>query len=157
MEMPMIRSKQLINTLLSCAAAVAIASAAHAAEANYCVAVSGGFGSGGTSFIGKGFSVPSAGNCTPWSGFTKTASSVILITTGTGCTSTNGKVVTLSLFSTDPSWFGAGQSGSDYIQFCPKGVSGCPLGSGQDVGAFSGTAAPETCTTSLENLPATHD
>jgi hypothetical protein len=148
--------KHLTTAVLSCAVASLAAGVAYA-EANYCVAVSGGFGSGGTTFIGKGFSVPAAGNCTPWSGFTKTASSVILITTGTGCTSSNGKVVTLSLFSTDPSWFGAGGSGSDYIQFCPKGVSGCPLGSGEDLGAFTGTAAPETCTTSLENLPAIHD
>jgi hypothetical protein len=123
--------KHLTTAVLSCAVASLAAGVAYA-EANYCVAVSGGFGSGGTTFIGKGFSVPAAGNCTPWSGFTKTA-------------------------STDPSWFGAGGSGSDYIQFCPKGVSGCPLGSGEDLGAFTGTAAPETCTTSLENLPAIHD
>jgi hypothetical protein len=148
--------KHLTTAVLSCAVASLVAAAAYAEE-NYCIAVNGGFGGGGSTFIGKGFAVPSAGNCTPWSGFTKTAGTVILTTNGTGCTSSNGKVVTISVFSTDPSWFGPGQSGSDYIQFCPKGVSGCPLSSGEDVGSLSGPAKPETCTTSLLNLPATHD
>jgi hypothetical protein len=125
--------------------------------ANFCISVGGGFGSGGTSFIGRGFAVPAAGVCTPWAGFTKTASTVILISTGTGCLSTNGKVLTVSIFSTDPSDLGAGQLGVDYIQLCPAGVTGCPLGEGTDQGEFSGPAETETCTTKLLNLPATHD
>jgi len=106
-----------------------------------------------STFIGKGFEVPSEGNCTPWSGFTKTASTVVLTTSGTGCLSSNGKVLTVSVFSNDPSYL----SGSDYITLCPKGVKSCPLSGGEDVGAFSGSAEPETCTSSLLELPATHD
>jgi hypothetical protein len=146
--------KQLTKSVLFCALAAFITDAAHAAEPNYCIAVGGGFGSGGTSFIGRGFAVPADGNCVPWSGFTKTATSVILTTTGTGCLSTNGKVLTISVISTDPSFL---TLGSDYITLCPAGVTGCPLGEGTDQGAFAGTAEPETCTTKLLNLPATHD
>jgi hypothetical protein len=125
--------------------------------ANYCIAVGGGFGGGGTSFIGRDFTVPAAGNCVPWSGFTKTATTVILFTSGVGCTSSNGKVLTVSVFSADPSYAGAGGFDADYITLCPAGVTGCPLGEGTDQGAFSGTAAPETCTTKLLTLPALHD
>ena len=52
--------------------------------ADYCIKVNNGFGNGGTSFIGKGFALPAAGACQPWSGFAKTASSVIAISAGTG-------------------------------------------------------------------------
>lgn len=71
---------------------------------------------GGTTFIGLGFAVPAEGNCTPWSGFTKTASSVILTTTGTGCLSSDGKALTVSVSNADPSFFGAGQLRADYIR-----------------------------------------
>jgi hypothetical protein len=89
--------------------------------ANYCIAVSGGFGSGGTSFIGIGFALPAPGSYIPWSGFTKTGSTVILTTTGTGCVSSNGNILTVSVFNTDPESLGAGQLASDYIQLCAKG------------------------------------
>ena len=152
----MISNRVLTTKLLCGALAALMTGAVHASEPNYCIAVGGGFGSGGTTFIGRGFAVPSVGNCTPWSGFTKTATTVVLTTTGTGCLSSNGKVLTVSVFSTDPSYLGAGQLGSDSITLCPTGVTGCPLGSGEDVGAFGGTAKPETCTTALLTLPATH-
>jgi hypothetical protein len=148
---------RLTTSFLSFAVAGLIAGTSVASEATYCIAVGGGFGTGGTTFVGMGFTVPAAGNCTPWSGFTKTASSVVLMTTGTGCLSSNGKVLTVSAISTDPDYLGAGQLGSDYITLCPAGVKGCPLASGQDVGAFAGSAVPETCTTTLLNLPTTHD
>ena len=41
--------------------------------ANFCIKVNGGFGSGGSSFVGKGFALPTAGNCKPWAGYVKTA------------------------------------------------------------------------------------
>lgn len=82
---------------------------------NYCIAVGGGFGSGGSTFIGSGFAVPAAGACTQWSGFTKTASSVILMTHGNGCLSSDGKILTVSVSSADPSFLGSGQISSDYI------------------------------------------
>jgi hypothetical protein len=125
--------------------------------ANYCIAVGGGFGGGGTSFIGINFNLPDDGKCQPWSGFTKTASTVILTTSGTGCLSSDGKVLTVSVFSADPPYVGAGKSVSDYIQLCPAGVSSCPLGEGSDQGYFSGSAEPQSCTSKLLKLPATHD
>jgi hypothetical protein len=127
------------------------------AATNYCIAVGGGFGGGGTTFIGRGFVLPTNGECLPWSGFTKTASTVILITSGVGCLSSNGKVLTVSVSSADPPFIGSGQIVSDYITLCPKGTKACPLGSGEDQGEFGGTAEPETCTSALLTLPPTHD
>jgi len=123
--------------------------------ADYCISVGGGFGGGGTSFISPDFAVPAAGKCAPWAGFTKTASTVILWSTGTGCLSTNGKVLTVSVISADPAFFGS-STPSDYIQVCPTGVTGCPI-TGSDQGEFAGSAEPQTCTTKLLSLPATHD
>lgn len=126
--------------------------------ANYCISVNGGFGNGGTSFIGKGITMPTAGICKPWSGFTKTATSVIANSTGTACLSGDGKVLTVTVFSTNPSWFGPGGFGSDHIQMCLAGVANCPIGGGTDQGSFGpGPAAPQTCTTNLLRLPAIHD
>ena len=123
---------------------------------NFCVAVNGGFGSGGTSYIAPTFTLPVKNNCAAWSGFTKTASTVIAISTGTGCLASDGKVLTLSIFNTDPPFFGAGKAVSDQIQLCPKGVTGCPI-TGQDLGNFAGPAVQQTCTAGLLKLPPTHD
>jgi len=148
--------KQIKRITLGFFLALAAFGQAHAA--NYCIAVSGGFGKGGTSFVGKGFALPAAGACKPWSGFTKTGSTVVANSTGSGCLSSNGKVFTLTVISTDPSWFGSGQIGSDHIRLCPGGTSGCPIGSGTDVGSFGpGAAVPQTCTSTLLNLPAVND
>ncbi len=148
----MFRFKTPLLLLLGMIAPVSSFAASH-----YCIEVGGGFGSGGTTFIGTGFAVPAAGNCIPWSGFTKTASSVILTSTGTGCLSSDSKILTVSVSSQDPSFFGAGTFQADYIQLCPAGVKSCPIGGGRDNGAFGGAAAPVTCTTSLLSLPALHD
>jgi hypothetical protein len=126
--------------------------------ANFCIAANGGFGNGGSSFVGIGFVLPAAGLCVPWSGLTKTASSVIAIATGTGCRSTDGKVLELTVSSTDPAFLGSGVIGSDHIKFCPAGAATCPFGGGTGTGTFSnGSAARQTCTTSLVKLPALHD
>jgi hypothetical protein len=126
--------------------------------ADYCIAVSGGFGGGGTSFIATDFALPAAGTCTPWAGFTKTETTVIFITTGIACTSTTGGVLTVSVSSADPMNIGAGQTVSDYIQLCKNGGGSCAAGAGSDQGNFSGTpAAAETCTPALVKLPPTHD
>jgi hypothetical protein len=123
----------------------------------YCIAVNGGFGNGGTSFVGRNFVQPAGGSCTGWTGYTKTASTVILITSGTVCLSSNGQVLTVSVSSADPSFVGAGTIVSDYIRLCPQGAAHCPIGHGSDIGFFSGTANTETCTSELQQLPATHD
>jgi hypothetical protein len=127
------------------------------AATNYCIAVGGGFGNGGATFVGTGFAVPAAGSCAHWSGFTKAFSSVILNTSGSGCLSSDGTVLTLSVSSADPSFFGAGQAVFDYIRLCPVGVKNCVIGGGVDFGAFAGAAVPVTCTTTLLQLPAIHD
>ena len=123
---------------------------------NFCVAVNGGFGSGGTSYIAPVFTVPAKNNCAAWSGFTKTATTVIAISTGTGCLASDGRVLTLSIFNTDPGFFGGGKAVADQIQLCPKGVTGCPI-TGQDLGNFAGPAVQQTCTAGLLTLPPTHD
>jgi hypothetical protein len=151
----MTRNKLMTRTLLSCSlAALLTGTTVHAA--NYCIAVGGGFGGGGTSFIGKNFTVPADGNCALWSGFTKTASTVIVFTTGNGCTSSDGKVLTVSVTSLANNFCLAGTDPcQDYITLCLVG-SGCPV-SDEDTGTFAGTANEETCTGSLMKLPSSHD
>ena len=123
---------------------------------NFCVAVNGGFGHGGTTYVAPSFALPASGICKSWAGFTKTGGSVIAIGSGTGCLSTDGKVLTLSVLNNDPQFFGAGVSPVDYVQICPKGVTGCPI-SGSDQGEFNGTAKEVTCSPNLLKLPDTHD
>jgi hypothetical protein len=127
-----------------------------AAEAHYCIAVSGGFGHGGTTYVGLGFAVPAKGNCTPWSGFTKTASTVVLTSTGTGCLSSNGKALTVLVINSDPSFFGADALHSDYITLTRPEATGS-FDVGEDSGIFGGSAEPVTCTSTLLSLPSTHD
>lgn len=151
----MTHRKSLVLSLISCFVTALTAGAA-ARAGNYCIAVGGGFGGGGTSFIGKGFAVPADGNCALWSGFTKTASTVIVFTTGNGCTSSDGKVLTVSVTSIANNFCLAGSGPcQDYITLCLVS-SGCPV-TDQDTGSFAGTAKEETCTASLTKLPSTHD
>ena len=128
-----------------------------AAEAPYCIAVNGGFGNPayGTTFVARGFTLPAASKCTPWSGYTKTASTVVLTTTGTACLSSDSTALTVSVTSADPSYFPINQLTADYIQLTRTDVSQ-PF-SGQDYGAFAGPAEPASCTSSLLDLPSTHD
>jgi hypothetical protein len=128
----------------------------YAAEAHYCIAVSGGFGHGGTTYIGDGFAVPAKGNCTPWSGYTKTASTVILTATGTGCLSSGGTTLTVSIINSDPPYFGSDSLHSDYVKLSRSGSSGA-FTSGSDFGVFSGNATVVTCSSSLLTLPGSHD
>jgi len=128
---------------------------AHSFAANFCIAVAGGFGHGGTTFIGPSYAVPAGGNCTPWAGFTKTASSVILTATGTGCLSSDGKVLTVSVMNADPPFFGTGQVRADYIRLSRPTTS--QNFNGQDSGFLGGNATRVTCTSTLLHLPETHD
>lgn len=126
------------------------------AESHYCIAVNGGFGHGGTTFVGTGFSLPSYGNCIPWVGFAKTASTVVLTTTGTGCVSTDGKVLTVSVVDSDPSYFGPGVVQADSIRLTRSSTS-TDFGTGMDSGYFGASAKPTSCTSSLLSLPHNHD
>jgi hypothetical protein len=121
----------------------------------FCVATAGGFGNGGTTFVAPGFTVPAANKCTPWSGFTKTASTVILTTSGAACLSTTGKTLTVSVSSADPDFLGTNPA-SDYIQLTRASSTGS-FTSGTDQGEFAGSADQITCTSDLLSLPDIHD
>jgi hypothetical protein len=125
----------------------------------FCIATGGGFGSGGTTFVGPGFTVPAENKCTSWSGFTKTASTVILTTNGGACLSSTGKTLTVSVSSADPDYLGTSPTSmmaSDYIQLTRSSSTGSFTG-GTDQGEFAGSADQVTCTSSLLSLPDTHD
>jgi hypothetical protein len=124
------------------------------AEEPYCIAVGGGFGHGGTTFVARNFSLPGEGKCTPWAGYTKTASTVILTTTGTSCLSSDGKALTVSVSSADPSY--VAQPVADYIALS-RGDSKEPF-TGEDTGEFAlpGSSETVTCTSELLNLPSSH-
>jgi hypothetical protein len=127
-----------------------------AAEAPYCIAVSGGFGNGGTTFVARNFSLPEASKCSPWTGYTKTADTVILMTGGTACLSSDSKALTVSVSSADPAFLGTNQPPAvDYIQLSRDSATD-PF-AGQDAGYFTGSAAPVTCSSDLLSLPSTHD
>ena len=121
---------------------------------SFCIASGGGFGNGGTTFVAPGFSAPAPNQCTAWSGFTKTASTVILNTSGAACLSTTGKTLTVSVSSADPSFFS--NPVSDYIQLTRAGSTGTFTG-GTDQGQFVGSADQITCTSTLLSLPDVHD
>ena len=123
--------------------------------APYCIAVNGGFGGGGTTFVARSFTLPEASKCTPWTGYTKTASTVILTTSGTSCLSSDSKALTVSVSSADPSFLGAGQFAGDYIQLSRGDAT--EQFSGQDYGYFTGSAEPVSCTSDLLTLPSSHD
>jgi hypothetical protein len=121
---------------------------------SFCIATGGGFGNGGTTFVGPAFTVPAQNKCTQWSGFTKTASTVILNTSGAACLSTTGKTLTVSVSSADPSFFT--NPVSDYIQLTRASSTGTFTG-GTDQGQFAGSADQITCTSDLLSLPDSHD
>jgi len=120
----------------------------------FCIATGGGFGSGGTTFVAPGLSVPAVNKCTQWSGFTKTASTVILNTSGAACLSSTGKTLTVSVSSLDPAFFT--NPVSDYIQLTRASSTGSFTG-GTDQGQFAGSADQVTCTSGLLSLPDSHD
>lgn len=126
------------------------------ASEHYCIATSGGFGHGGSTFVGIGFAVPGEGQCAAWSGFTKTASTVVLITHGAGCLSSDGKALTVSVSSADPSYLGAGEIKSDYIELSRSESKGS-FTSGTDTGFFGGSADAVSCSSTLLHLPSAHD
>ena len=123
--------------------------------APYCIAVNGGFGNGGTTFVARNFSLPAASKCSPWTGYTKTASTVILTTSGTSCLSSDNKALTVSVSSADPDYLGVGKLAVDYIKM--SRTSATDPFSGQDAGYLMGSADSVSCTSDLLTLPAYHD
>ena len=122
----------------------------------FCVATNNGFGNGGTTFIAPNLAVPSGGKCSAWSGFTKTASTVVLFSSGVACLSSDAKKLTLSVSSADPSFFGAGNNVGDFIQLTRTSTSGS-FTTGTDQGQFSGSAAQVTCSSTLLQLNENND
>lgn len=122
---------------------------------SFCIATAGGFGDGGTTFVAPALTVPGENKCTTWSGFTKTASTVILNTSGAACLSTTGKTLTVSVSSLDPEFLGTNPA-SDYIQLTRASSTGSFTG-GTDQGEFAGSADQITCTSSLLSLPDEHN
>jgi hypothetical protein len=125
-------------------------------EAPYCVAVNGGYTgpATGTTFVARNYSQPAGGHCTPWTGYTWTLDNVILTTSGTSCLSSDGKALTVAVSSLDPPTFYIGQYTADYIQL--NRVDSSQPFSGEDTGAFAGSAEPVSCTSDLLNLPSVH-
>ena len=126
------------------------------AAEHYCIAVGGGFGNGGSTFVARNFSLPAASKCTTWSGYTKTATTVVLITGGTACLSTDSTALTVSVSSNDPAWLSSLPPVNDYIQLS-RADSTQPF-RGEDSGQFGYPAESETvtCTSDLLNLPSSH-
>ena len=92
--------------------------------------------------------------CTPWSGFTKTATTVVLNTSGAACLSSTGKTLTVSVSSLDPNF--STTPLSDYILLTRASSTGSFTG-GTDQGQFVGSAHQVTCTSGVLSLPDTHD
>jgi hypothetical protein len=131
------------------------ATTAPPAPAPYCIAVNGGFGNSGSTFVARSFSFPEASKCTPWAGYTKTSATVILTTSGTACLSTDSTALTVSVSSADPDFIGAGKLGVDYIRMA-RSTATDPF-SGEDQGYLAGGAEPVSCSSDLLTLPSTHD
>ena len=122
-----------------------------------CVAVGGGFGKGGETFVGKEFTSPTAGTCKPWSGVVKAGTTVVLTSTGAACLSNDGVLLTIVLQSMNHEFLGSGASMTDQIELCPKGPSGCPVAQADSGSFFNGTAAVVTCTATLSTIPSMHN
>ncbi len=129
--------------------------AATAAEAPYCIAVGGGFGNGGSTFVARNFSLPDASKCSPWTGYTKTSATVIFTTSGTACLSSDSTALTVSVSSADPDYLGVSKLAVDYIKMTR--TSATEPFSGEDQGYLMGGAEPASCTSDLLTLPAYHD
>ena len=129
--------------------------AATAAEAPYCIATSGGFGNGGSTFVARNFTMPEANKCTPWAGYTKTSATVIFTTGGTACLSSDSLALTVSVSSADPDFLGVGATAADYIKLARANKTD-PF-AGEDEGYLMGYAEPTSCTNALLTLPAIHD
>jgi hypothetical protein len=153
------------RVILATVVAVGLIGSVEAGTAPFCIAVGGGFGNGGTTFVARQFQIPVANQCSPWAGYTKTSSTVVLNTSGSACLSDDGHVLTVGVSSVNPNWTG-GQYAPDYIQIClesvhctsaDRSVENQPLaGNGIDLGFFGGSAEEIKCTESLLTLPNSH-
>ena len=79
-------------SLLPILSLVAIATAAHAAD--FCITVSP---SDPTKYVGKSFKVPGKGKCKTWNGVYLPSFAPVSVSTGTGCTSSDGTTLRINL------------------------------------------------------------
>ena len=94
------------RVILATVVAVGLIGSVEAGTAPFCIAVGGGFGNGGTTFVARQFQIPVANQCSPWAGYTKTSSTVVLNTSGSACLSDDGHVLTVGVSSVNPNWTG---------------------------------------------------
>ena len=98
--------------------------------AGFCVAVNGGFGHGGYTYIAPDFTLPAKNHCEAWAGFAKTGvhrhphTRTVRVAFPTAVA-----VLDLSIFSTDPDFFGVGptQYAWDSNRDVSTGVTSCPF------------------------------
>lgn len=123
-----------------------------------CVNVAGGQSGGGGTYVARGLSTPAAGTCKPWAGFMKTGTNVVGFTAGSACTSSDNRVLTATLSTTNPSFFGTNTQVTDHLQICINGA--CPAGVTQFAASSyfgSSTVALVACTSSILTLPSAHN
>jgi hypothetical protein len=72
-------------------AAIGVGGVAHARD--FCL------DEGGSTWVGKSFHLPRRGQCKPWNGYLITTFSNVSISTGTGCTSSDGTTFRLRVSS----------------------------------------------------------
>jgi hypothetical protein len=143
----------------SCMALALGLTAVGADAANFCIAVSGGFGNGGYTYIAPGFAQPARNQCAPWAGFTKAGSTQVYISNGTACVSGNGAAMDLSIFSTDPPAVGTNPGSVTYnsIELCLTSCAFTSQDTGSNSSGLAGGIAEKVPCTGLLNLPENHD
>ncbi len=88
------RSRGLAQHLTGAIAALTIAAAGPAHAADYCIMLTGTVGS---TYVGKGFVPPSAGNCAVWRGFCSKGCSPDNVQIGIVCTSSRNTHISFGL------------------------------------------------------------
>jgi hypothetical protein len=92
------------------------------------------------------------------SGFTKAGATTILISNGSACLSNSGRALNLSIFSTDPYYFGGSPTSFSWDSILLCLTSGCPFSSLDTSSSVlgGGSAQQVACTPSLLKLPEYH-
>jgi hypothetical protein len=78
----------------SIALALLLATATVAAAGDFCITVAP---NDSTKYVGKGFSVPGKGKCKSWNGVYLPSFAAVSVSTGSGCTSSDGTTFRLNL------------------------------------------------------------
>ncbi len=128
-----------------------------ASAKNFCI---GGFPNPSYILLGQGFTVPKKGKCKVWIGFVEEP---LIASTGTGCTSTDGTELTLSITSSTSTGFSEvdgialslpSLTGSDDAQISESSVLSSSVLTGIS-GAVCGNAEVPSVTTSSPPEPST--